>query len=339
MEISLYLEGQNGLTWKRWKRFVSIVETLGFDGMFRSDHFTPPKPPDKDSLEMIVSLAYLADHTEHIHFGPLVAPITVRHPVLLARQAAAIDDLSGGRMLLGVGAGWEMREHTMFGYERGNLVTRVKRLEEGLEVITRLLQDSEPVTYAGQFYQLRNAMLLPRPLRSGGPSILIGGNNPSIFPLIARYAHVWNALAISPQAFRESCLLLDTLLQNIGRKPQDVKRTLATSLNIGRSMDALDKCLQWRHQVPEFANVSLESVVEILHTTRNAFVGTPDMIIEQITRYASAGVEEIMLQWWNMDDIDSLYVFAEDVLPKIKHLIPSRRSSLQAALSLPVSEL
>lgn len=319
MEISLYLEGQNGLTWGRWKRFVEVVEPFGFDGMFRSDHFTGPMPPDKDSLEMIVSLAYLADHTQHIHFGPLVAPITIRHPVLLARQAAAIDDLSDGRMILGVGAGWEMREHTLFGYERGNLVTRTARLQEGLEVITQLLQHNEPVIFDGQFYQLRGAMLLPRPLRSGGPPILIGGNNVTyVLPLVARYAHIWNALAITPQAFRESCLALDTMLHDCGRKPHEVKRTMATALNIGRTISELDRCLQWRFNVPEFAEMPLETVIETLNTTRNALVGTPDMIIAQIKRYAEAGVEEIMLQWWNMDDVASIQVFAEDVLPKVK---------------------
>src|SRR5216684_2454979 len=104
--ISIQIEGQNGLTWPQWKRLVTEVEVLGFAGLFRSDHFTNAQPPDKDSLEMIVSLTYLADHAQRIHFGPLVAPLSVRNPTLLARQAVALDYLSGGRMILGVGAGW-----------------------------------------------------------------------------------------------------------------------------------------------------------------------------------------------------------------------------------------
>ncbi|HEU5227627.1 MAG TPA: LLM class flavin-dependent oxidoreductase [Ktedonobacteraceae bacterium] len=318
MEISLYLEGQNGLTWDRWKRFVSLVEPCGFDGLFRSDHFTGPTPPDKNSLEMIVSLTYLADHTRHIHFGPLVAPVSIRHPVLLARQAAAIDDLSGGRMILGVGAGWEKREHQLFGFERGPLAHRMARLEEALEVMTRLLQENEPVTYEGSFYQLHDAMLLPRPQRPGGPPILIGGNRPTILPLVARYARVWNALAISPQAFRESCQALDMLLRDLGRKPGDVKRTMSTSLNIGRTMEELNRSLQWRFNVPEYAELPLDEFVETLHATRHALVGTPDQVIAQIHRFMEAGVEEIMLQWWNMDDTASLHVFAEDVLSRIR---------------------
>src|SRR5438552_17648335 len=156
--ISIMIEGQNGLTWPHWKRLVAEVERLGFAGLFRSDHFTNAGPPDKDSLEMVVSLTYLADHTQRIHFGPMVAPLSIRNPTLLARQAAALDDLSGGRMILGLGAGWQEREHTLFGHELGDVPTRMARLEEGLEVITRLLRSDEPVTYEGQFYQLRGAI-------------------------------------------------------------------------------------------------------------------------------------------------------------------------------------
>lgn len=95
--ISLQIEGQTGLTWPRWKRLVAAAEELGFAGLFRSDHYTNAEPPDKDSLETIISLAYLADHTQRIHFGPLVAPVSVRHPSLLVRQAVALDDLSNGK--------------------------------------------------------------------------------------------------------------------------------------------------------------------------------------------------------------------------------------------------
>ncbi len=113
--LSIMIEGQNGLTWPHWKRIVREVEDLGFAGLFRSDHFKHAQPPDDDSLEMIVSLTYLADYTQRIHFGSLVAPVTFRDPALLARQAAALDDLSGGRLILGVGAGWQAREHHLLG--------------------------------------------------------------------------------------------------------------------------------------------------------------------------------------------------------------------------------
>src|SRR5579859_2855989 len=211
--ISLQIEGQMGLTWPRWKRLVAEVEALGFAGLYRSDHFTHPSPPDKDSLELIVSLTYLAEHTQRVHFGSLVAPLSFRHPALLVRQAAALDDLSGGRMILGVGTGWEEREHHLFGYDLGDVPTRLARLEEGLEVIARLLQSDEPVTYEGRFYQLRGATLLPRPQRFGGPPILIGGNGlHRTLPLVARYADIWNAQLLNPEEFQERSSYLDVLL-------------------------------------------------------------------------------------------------------------------------------
>jgi alkanesulfonate monooxygenase SsuD/methylene tetrahydromethanopterin reductase-like flavin-dependent oxidoreductase (luciferase family) len=100
MEISISVEGQEELTWPKWKRLINEIENLGYAGLFRSDHF----PIGKPALELIVSLTYLADHTKHIHFGSLVAPFSFRNPVMLARQAAAIDDLSNGRLVPGLGA-------------------------------------------------------------------------------------------------------------------------------------------------------------------------------------------------------------------------------------------
>ncbi len=315
--ISIQIEGQNGLTWPHWKRLVKEIEDLGFAGLFRSDHFTNARPPDKDSLEMIVSLTYLADHTQRIHFGPLVAPISFRDPTLLARQAAALDDLSGGRMILGLGAGWQDREHRLFGHDLGDVPTRMARLEEGLEVVTRLLNSDEPVTYEGKFFQLRGATLLPRPQHPGGPPILIGGNGPKrTLPLVVRYADIWNANFLSPQAFHERSVILDQLLQAAGRNLSEVKRTVMLSLFFGRDMAELDRKLSWRRNDPRHDGKSLEKVIEEL-SMDGTIVGTPGMIIEQINAYEKAGAGELILQWFDLDDIDGLRAFAASVLPQL----------------------
>lgn len=317
--LSIMLEGQNGLNWKHWKYLVQEVEDLGFAGLFRSDHFTNPAPPDIDSLEMIVSQTYLADHTQRIHFGPLVAPLSFRDPILLARQAAAIDDLSGGRMLLGIGAGWQEREHELFGYPLGDVATRMARFEEGLEVITRLLKSDEPVHFAGHFYQLRGATLLPRPHGPGGPRILIGGNGKKrTLPLVARYAHIWNAVAISSEEFRERSALLDTLLHQEGRRPGDVKRTLMLNLTYGRTLDEVAQRLKPHLARPELAGHSLQEAIEVLNASGKTLVGTPEHIQRQIDVYARAGVEELMLQWLDLDDHAGLHHLAEHVLAKLK---------------------
>ena len=316
--ISIQIEGQDGLTWPRWKKLVAEVEALGFAGLYRSDHFTNARPPDKAALETIVSLTYLAGNTQRIHFGPLVAPLSFRHPALLARQAAALDDLSGGRMILGVGAGWQEREHQLFGLYLGDIPTRMARLEEGLEVITRLLKSDGPVTFDGRFFQLRGAMLLPRPQRPGGPRILLGGNGVKrTLPLVARYADIWNAISLTPEGFRERSAMLDTLLKASGREPAEVRRTMMLALFFGRDMDEVDQRLSWRHDRSEFANKPFDEVIEAMRADGWALVGTPTMIIEQIQSYVGAGVEELMLQWFDMDDIDGLRAFAESVLPRL----------------------
>lgn len=316
--ISLMIEGQNGLTWPHWKRLVADVEALGFAGLFRSDHFTNPRPPDKDSLEMIVSLAYVADHTQRIHFGPLVAPVSFRHPTLLARQAAALDDLSGGRMILGVGAGWQEREHSLFGHELGDIPTRMQRLAEGLEVVTQLLRSDEPVSYTGRFYQLNGATLLPRPQRPNGPTILIGGNGVKrTLPLAARYATIWNAIGLSPEAFRERCTLLDTLLQAAGRQPTEVRRTMMLPLTFANNEAELEPRVAWRHKLPELADLPLAQAVMHIAQSGRGLVGNASQIREQIALFAQAGVDELMLQWFDLDDMAGLHTFATDVLQRL----------------------
>lgn len=318
LALSIMIEGQNGLTWPRWKRLVAAVEQLGFAGLFRSDHFTNMQPPDKESLELVTSLTYLADHTQRIHFGPLVAPFSFRHPTLLARQAAALDDLSGGRMILGVGAGWQEREHTLFGHPLLDVPERMRRLEEGLEVVTRLLQNDEPTSYEGQFYHLRGATLLPRPERPDGPPILVGGNGMTrTLPLVARYAACWNASFISPEAFHERNERLDELLHAAGRRPEDVQRSLMLTLIFARTRDELEQRLAARRQRPELAGKSLDEVVTALHTAGSAIIGTPDDVLRRIHDYEAAGVQELMLQWLDLDDIDGLRALADTVLSQI----------------------
>ncbi|HEX6798045.1 MAG TPA: TIGR03560 family F420-dependent LLM class oxidoreductase [Ktedonobacterales bacterium] len=320
--LSLMIEGQNGLTWPRWKRLVADAEALGFAGLFRSDHYTNAGPPDKASLEMVVSLAYAADpdHSSHIHFGPLVAPLSFREPTMLARQAAALDDLSGGRMILGLGAGWSEREHTLFGHELGDMATRMARFAEGLEVITRLLRspDDEPVTYEGRFFHLRGATLLPRPQRPDGPPILIGGNGARrTLPLAARYADVWNGMMLPPEEFRALSSRLDALLDQAGRPRNAVRRTLMTNLTLARDAADLDRKLDALRQRPAFAGKSAGAIAAALWAERGSLVGTPEQVAVHIRAFAGAGVDELMLQWLDLDDQEGLRLFAEAVMPHV----------------------
>ncbi|HSH80833.1 MAG TPA: LLM class flavin-dependent oxidoreductase, partial [Herpetosiphonaceae bacterium] len=298
---------------------------LGFAGLFRSDHFTDPRPPDEDSLEMVVSLAYVADHTQRIHFGPLVAPVSFRDPVMLARQAAALDDLSGGRLILGLGAGWQEREHDMFGYALGDIPTRMARLQEGLEVVTRLLRYAQAPAFQGRFYHLEDGASI-RPKNVPGPRILIGGNGPRrTLPLVARYADVWNGTFLTPAAFEERSAQLDDLLRAAGREPDTVRRTLMHRVFFARDEAELERRLARHHD----AGRPLSEAVDMMRSQRQAFVGTAEMIREQVAEYTVAGVEELMLQWFDLDDIEGLRAFAEGVLPAAG----TRRAQPPAGLS------
>lgn len=317
MEISIQIEGMAGLTWPRWQRLVRTVEELGFVGIFRSDHFTLTEPPDMDSLEMIVSLTYLATHSQRLHFGPLVAPLSFRDPIMLARQAMAIDDLSGGRMILGVGAGWMAREHAVFGYSLGDVATRFARLEEGLEVITGLIRSDAPVSFSGRFYHLQEAQLLPRPQRP--TPVMVGGNGPKrTLPLAARFADIWNCVNAAPQVFSERSALLDQLARDHGRRPGDITRTVM--LPVLCWLDAADRERRLAHLCAAnapFSGVPMDDVVELFRNYMAGVFGTPEHVVEKVQAYGAAGAEEIMIAWWGMDDVEGLETLATHVMPYV----------------------
>lgn len=307
IEVAIMIEGQNGLNWPRWQKIATAVEELGFAGLYRSDHYTNANPPDKDSLELWVSLTWLASHTSRIEFGPLVSPVSFRHPTMTARMASAVDDLSGGRLILGMGAGWQVREHTNYGWDLLELSERFDRFEEGLEVVSQLLHSDEPVDFEGHYYQLNEGILLPRPQRPGGPPILIGGNGPKkTLPLTAKYAQEWNAVYLPAAAFQERNERLTMLLEQEGRDPSAVRRSMMTGCVFGRDQAEVD------NKVSGYNNQTVESLRE-----RGLVVGTGDQMVEQLGKLAEAGVQRVMLQWMALDDLDGLAAMAQAVLPQV----------------------
>lgn len=307
IEVAVMIEGQNGLTWPRWQRMAETVEALGFVGLYRSDHYTNAQPPDKESLELWVSLTWLADNTERLEFGPLVSPVSFREPTMTARMARDVDDLSNGRLILGLGAGWQEREHENFGHDLLEIPERFDRFEEGLEVITRLLQDEQPVDFEGDYYELDGANLLPRPQRVGGPPILIGGNGPQrTLPLVARFADEWNGVFIGAAEYADLNSRLDELLVAQGRKPEDVKRSLMTGTVFARDDRELGRLLAARDRTAEELR------------EHGLIVGTPADFVQQIREYEQAGAYRIMLQWLDLDDIERLEAMAEAILPALQ---------------------
>jgi F420-dependent oxidoreductase-like protein len=305
IEVAIMVEGQNGLNWANWQRLARAVEDLGFAGLYRSDHYTNANPPDKDSLELWISLAWLASHTRRIQFGPLVSPVSFRHPTMTARMAAAVDDLSGGRLVLGLGAGWQEREHTNYGWDLLDMDRRFARFEEGLEVITRLLHSDVPIDYSGSFYTIKEGILLPRPSRPGGPPILIGGNGQRrTLPLVARYAAEWNAVYILPDEFSRLSAELDVLVQQHGREPRQVRRSLMTGGVLGRDRAEVKRKVEARTQGKRTAEDLRQHGV---------IVGTPAEFREQLAVLEQSGVQRVMLQWLDLDDLVGLEALAKAI--------------------------
>ncbi len=315
MKLSMQIEGAQGLTWPRWQALVRTVEDAGFWGLYCCDHFANPAPPDYDSLEVMLAMGYAASHTTRLTLGLLVAPITWRDPVLLARQGMAIDDLSNGRFIIGVGAGWNEREHAMFGYPLGDRSTRVARFTEALEVMTRLIRSNEPQTFAGHYFQLEQARLLPRP--SNPTRVMIGGSGPKrTLPLVAKYADIWNASGMSPGELRARNATLDTLLVAAGRQPNAVRRTMMKAIYCGRDAAEYEARLRGVRRQASNADLSLDELLD-QQRSRNAIVGNPTEVIAQLRAYEAAGVDEIMAQWHDMDDLEGIRVLAEEVLPHL----------------------
>ncbi len=306
MKVAIMIEGQNGLTWERWQRIAVAVEELGFAGLYRSDHYTNADPPDKDSLELWISLTWLASHTKRISFGPLVSPVSFRHPTMLARMGAAVDDLSGGRLTLGVGAGWQEREHHNYGWDLLDIPGRFDRFEEGLQVISLLLHSDEHATFAGDYFQLREGILLPRPQRAGGPPILVGGNGMKrTLPLAARFAQEWNGVYINPKEYAKRNSLLDELLETEGRRADDVRRSLMAG------------CLFATDDVERAAKLGKANMTAEELRRSGMAVGTGNEMVDQLGEWQEAGVQQIMLQWLDLDDLDGLAALAEAVLPHV----------------------
>jgi len=304
MEVSIMIEGQQGLSWPRWQRLAQAAEDLGFYGLFRSDHFASPQGDIEDALETWVSLGWLAANTQRIAFGTLVSPISFRHPSVLAWQASSVDALACGRLRLGLGAGWQAREHEAFGFDLLDTDARFKRYEEGIQVVQGLTRSTTPVSFEGEYYSLKDAMLSPRSPRADGPPLVIGGNGPKrTLPLAAKYADEWNAVGLKPEDYRQRCEILDELLAREGREPASVKRTLMT-----RGVAAAD-------QASLDAKMSEDDRARI--SERGAIIGTPEQIVDILGRHAEAGVQGVMLQWLDMDDISGLEIIAEKVFPQL----------------------
>jgi alkanesulfonate monooxygenase SsuD/methylene tetrahydromethanopterin reductase-like flavin-dependent oxidoreductase (luciferase family) len=294
------IEAQEGLNWERWRRICTDTDALGFASLRRSDHLISlMNGPDRDCIECWTSLALAAEWTKRIEFGPMVSPMTFRFPALLAKQAAGVDALSGGRLILGVGAGWNENEHRVYDIPFYTERERFERLEAGIKKMREIW-----------------AITNPKPARNPLPLLIGGKGVKRTLPLVAREAAEWNHSTLNPVLFRDRLAVLEQCCRDIGRDPATIKRSVMTSYIIGRDRsELLERAHQVGASIPALRSLTPEQVLE---NRKDAwFVGTPAEIAERMHELGRIGVQLFMLQHFLLDDADALRLLAKEVIPAV----------------------
>jgi F420-dependent oxidoreductase-like protein len=321
MDIGLMIAAHDGLTWDRWRHILHLAERLGFSSVFRSDHYE--MAASKNSLEAYVSFVMAAMETDRIRFGPMVTPVTFRHPVDVARMAGQIDLLSNGRFVMGLGSGSVEREHHLYGLPWPSMKERFDRLEEWLQLIKALWTES-PTNFDGKFYHVDGANMLPRPAAGRPPLLIGGGGEKRTLPLVAQYADEWNAINLTPDDYARKLSVLDRACATVRRDPTTIRRSLDLHALIGptpelveRATDTLVKVFAHRYtDVDTSDRAAFRTEVK----SSGILSGSTDEIIDTLGRYAEQGIDEVIFIHFfqEIDDIPE-YIAAE-IVPRANAL-------------------
>ena len=312
MRVGIMIEGQEGLTWERWFRLADAAESLGFESLCRSDHLTGLGGDSRrPSLDTWASLSALATRTRRIRFGPMVSPITFYHPALLGKLATGVDLLSGGRLDLGIGAGWNEYEHAMFGVAFPPLRERMDRLECGARVL-RALSAGQPVTLEQPYYPLRKAESHPLPPH-GRLRLVVGGRGEKrTLRIVAEFADEWNATRIDVAGFRAKRAVLAAHCAAFSRDPETIGRSLMIPFAIGR--DAAEVARRIAAARASFPSLPPD---EAAWRAAGFLAGSAEAVIAALAEWKAAGMQRILLQTLDQDDIAALELFARTVLPAL----------------------
>jgi F420-dependent oxidoreductase-like protein len=320
------------VSWERLAEVARRAEALGFDSLWVSDHFFLSleryggRGGVYGSPEALSALASLATVTERVRLGTLVLCAGFRHPALLAKSAVTIDLLSGGRLDLGLGAGWHEDEYRAFGYEFGDLDHRFEVLEETL-VALGLMFGEDSATWEGRHFRLQEAYARPRPVQEPRPPLWVGGKGgPRILRLVARHADGWNTVwAWTPESYAERVRALDLACERAGRDPATVRRSVGLYTLVGedhRDLAARYRALQGWTPGDWLDGQPLEE------WGRDKLVGPPEQVIDRLAAYARLGVEEVICSMaslpFGLYDESALDLFAETVMPAARKLEPAR---------------
>jgi F420-dependent oxidoreductase-like protein len=310
------LEGQEGVTWTQWLAAADAAERLGFEALFTSDHYLSVMGNrDRGSSDAWTMLSALAARTSVIRLGTLVSPVTFREPAVLAKAATTVDRISGGRVELGMGAGWWQEEHTTHGFPFPPVPERFERLEEQLEIVHGLFTQ-ERFSFAGKQYRLQDASFWPKPVQAPHPPIVLGGTTvgPWMQRLIARWADEFNTVGGSPEEVRERIARARGALQTSGRPQSSLTTSFMTWCYVGRTEQ------EWRDRVERARRRDMRAGTfdeYLAELEADTILGTPDRAAARLREYAEAGVQRVMLNHELFDDLDMLEVLAAEVFPRV----------------------
>jgi F420-dependent oxidoreductase-like protein len=316
MRFSLMIEPQQGLTYAEQVAIAQRAEALGFETLFRSDHYESfPGEAGAPTTDAWAVLAGLARETTTIKLGSLVSPVTFRTPGNLAKVVVTVDEMSGGRIELGLGAGWHDHEHAAHGFPFPPIAERAERLEETLEILHGLWEGPDGWSFAGRHYTVEDALFRPKPgslpARDGGRPNLItgGGGSPRAFRIAARYADEFNLSSSSPEVAVEKYAALDAACRAIGREPASLTHSTMAGVLLGRDEDELrgrEKAI-----ADLFGGTGEDFDAWFAERKPRWIYGGRDQAREAVARFEAAGAERLMLQDFLPWDLPMIDLMAE----------------------------
>ena len=308
MDLRIFTEPQQGASYDDLLTVATTAEQLGFDAFFRSDHYlgmgTEGLPGPTDAW---VTLAGIARETSTIRLGTLMTSATFRFPGPLAISVAQVDQMSGGRVELGLGAGWFDAEHTSYGIPFPDTRERFDRFEEQLAVVTGLWRThpGERFTHEGRYYPVTDSPALPKPVQQPAPPVLIGGLGKKRTPaLAARYADEFNLPFVSTETTREQFARVRAACDEVGRDPGTLRWSNALVVCVGSDEAEFRRRAEAIGREPD-------------ELRENGVAGTPAEAVETIGRYAAEGAERVYLQVLDLHDLEHLHLIADEVMPKV----------------------
>ena len=310
MRFALMIEPQQGLTYAEQLAVAQHAEAAGFEALFRSDHYESfPGPNDNPTTDAWAVIAGLARETKRIHLGTLVSPVTFRLPGNIAKVVATVDEMSGGRIELGLGTGWHDSEHQRHGFPFPPISDRANMLEEQLQIVRGLWTEPDGWSFSGRHYSIDDALFRPKPVPR--PRILVGGGGtPRSMRIAARWADEFNLSSSTPQLARDKFAALTAACEAAGRDPASLTRSAMVGVLVGATADELRG-----REKTVLAALGQDAGSGWLDERRQRWIyGTPDEARARIEKYAEAGVERMMLQDFVPRDLDMIDLLGRELV-------------------------